>query len=107
MEVGTGAPKLVNLVLKTAVFDGFPAVFERQWRKILSVYTKKSLAAEAPPRTPGDLTTLPHISKSDPRRLAPVSLTPYDSRLRHSSRIAVTKLWSRYIGDNIYDEAEI
>jgi len=31
--------------------------------------------------------------KSDPRRLVPVVLSPYNSRLRHSSRIAEPKLW--------------
>jgi len=35
--------------------------------------------------------------KSDPRRLAPVALAPYDSRLGRSSRIAVPKLWSLYV----------
>jgi len=40
--------------------------------------------------------SLPMTPKSDPRRLTPAALTPYDSRLWRSSRIAVPKLWSPY-----------
>jgi len=63
--------------------------------QILSVYTKKSLAAGVMPQTLlGELTTFPKTLKSDPRRLAPVALAPYDSHFWLSFLIAVPRLWS-------------
>jgi len=48
-----------------------------------------NLVAGTLPRTPlWELTMLSQTPKSDPRWLAPAVLAPYDSSLRHSSRIA-------------------
>ena len=53
---------------------------------LYNLYTKKSLAAGAPPRTPlGELMMLSQTSKLDPRQLVNVVLAPYDSRLQRSS----------------------
>ena len=62
--------------------------------QILSVCMKQSLEAGALPRTlMRELTMLTQTPKSDPRRLAPVALAPYDWRLWRLSQIAVPKLW--------------
>jgi len=65
--------------------------------QMLSVYTKKIAGGQGSTTDPAEeLTTLSQAPKSDPRprRLSPVALAPYDSRLRRPSRTSVPKLWS-------------
>ena len=55
---------------------------------------RPGLHPELPGPAGGADNATPQTLKLDPQQLTSVALAPYDSHLRHSSRIAVPKLWS-------------